>query len=394
MIRGASFARAFALVLACAPAWSAQSADDRRGPGLVADARQPPEVLAALRVDPRTLPRAAAGRWKEFDPERVKLDLPAGMREVAVALSRREYAIALLGLQRVLRAEPEYPLALHELGVVYFRLQRYGDAIVPLERYLDVLPERVADTRVLGHAYYSLGRYEEAQAHYERVLAREPDMVEAVRGLALARMRLGDAPRALELLERVLTLDPKHAEAAAWKAQLLYDQEELEPARAAALRARDLDPSQPKPWFLLGRIEGELGRADEARAAQRRYEELQAATQAARGIEAELRLKPHDVALLERLVEATRATGSIARTREALQRWGRERPDALEVHLRALQVLRGLGDLEGARSAAKTLEERFGDRVEVWSVLFGFYAAVGDRAGEARAGERLRRLGR
>lgn len=393
MIRGRALAAAWITVLAFAGGSAAQSLDERRGSDLAPDARQVPDVLAALRLDPRTLPRAAPGRWKDFDPSRMEKDLPAGMRDVAAALSRREYAGALLGLQRVLRAEPDYPPALHELGVVYFRLQRYGDSIVPMERYLEVLPERAADTRVLGHDYYSLGRYEDAARHYERVLAREPDMVEALRGLALARMRLGDPVRALAGLERVLELDPKHAEAAAWKAQILYDQEELEPALAAAKRARELDPYQPKPWFLLGRIEGELGRADEARAAQRRYEELQGATQAVRAIEAELRLRPHDAGLLERLVEAVRSTGNVPRTREALKRWASERPEAIEVHVRALSVLRGLGDVEGARQIASGLEQRFGERVEAWTALFDFYTATGDRAGQARAGERLRRLG-
>lgn len=370
------------------------SADDpRRGSELALDAGQTPEVLAALRLDPRTLPRAAEGRWKDFDPARMEKELPAGMRDVAVALARREYANALLGLQRVLRAEPDYPPALHELSVVYFRLQRYGDAIVPMERYLELLPARVADTRVLGHAYYSLGRYEDAARHYERVLAKAPDLVEALRGLALSRWRLGDAARALELLDRVLTLDPKHAEAAAWKAQILYEQEDLDAARAAVMRARELDPYQPKPWFLLGRIEAELGRAEESRAAQRRYEELQAASQAARAIESALRLRPHDAALLERYVDAVRSTGDVARTREALKRWAAERPGAIEVPLRALAVLRGLGDIDGARRVAGDLEARFGDRVETWNALFEFFSSLGDREGQARAGERLHRLG-
>lgn len=383
-----------AVALLVLAAWCGPAAQEgRRGTDLAPDAQQDPERLAALRLDPRSLPRAPLGRWKDFDPgAKPDEELRPLWNAVAGALRGRDLPAALIALHRLLRAEPDHPPALHELGVVYFRLQRYGDAIAPFERYVEHLPERIADTRALGHAYYSLGRYAEARAHYERVLAKAPDMVEAVRGHALALLRLGDEPGALAGLERVLVLDPAHDEAWTWKAQILYDREELEPALAAARKARDLAPDEPRPWFLIGRIEGELGHADESRAAQRRYEELHAASEAVRALESALALHPHDVAMLERLVDACRATGSLAKTRGALQRLVAERPREFGPRWKALDALETLGDRAGALEAATVLEELFPDRAEVWERLAEFYGRRGDRPNQLRAGERLLRL--
>lgn len=347
---------------------------------------------AVLRRDPRSLPQAEAGHWSS----RPLVPAPEHQGEFAAvqrALASRDVPAALAALFHLLELEADFPPAWHQIGVLYFRLQRYGDAAHAFERFLRQVPERVAETRALGHCYYSLGRYDAARAHYERVLERQPEMVEALRGLALSHLRLGDSKRALELLERVVELAPSHVDALTWIAQIRYDAEELEPALTAATHARDLDPSQPRPWFLIGRIQAELGHADESRAAQRRFELLQEAAQRIRTLEARLLVEPQDAAALEALVEAQRATGNVARTRGALARWSAARPGSRAIMVRALDVLDGLDDVEGARAVAEALAAKFPDEADVWRRLESFYARRGDRARQVEAGERARRLG-
>jgi tetratricopeptide (TPR) repeat protein len=368
--------------------------DEKRGTDAPADALQDDRRLAALRADPRALPRAAEGRWEDFDPAQLRPEtLPPGFLAAARALRAKDVVGALGELLGVLRAAPDFPPALHELGVLYFRMQRYGDALVPLERFLELQPARVGETRVLGHAYYSLGRFADAERHYRRVVEREPGLAEAWRGLALARLRQGDAAGALEHLERVLELEPGHADAHAWRAHVLFDEERLDEALAAAKRARDLDPYQPRPWFLLGRIQFELGRPEEARAAQRRYEELQRAHEALRAAESALRMRPGDLELQLRRVDALRRTGDVARVRKALDELLGAHAGNVALHARALELLDGLGDREGARTIARALEALEPDEVDVWKLLRDFYARAGDREGLVRAGERHRRLG-
>lgn len=346
-----------------------------------------------LELDPRTLPHAASGKWKDFDPARLRAEeLPPQLAEVRRALESRDYPGALAGLQATLSAVPDFPPAWHQLGVLYFRFQRYGDAAACLERYLEIVPQRVGDTRVLAHCYYSLGDYARARAHYEKVLAVHPKEVEALRGHALALMRLGEPRKALEELDAVLALEPRHGEALEWKAQILFDLEDLEAALAAAKSAREVDPYSSRAWFLLGRVLAELGRDDEARAANRRFDELNALAGELRSVESDLLFKPGDVALLERLAGLRARTGDRARTREDLARLFSAAPNSIEVRVFGLELLASLGDFEAGRLVAQKLEKLGAEDASAWKHLEQFYARARDRTKEIEAGERYRRL--
>ena len=354
---------------------------------------RPAPQTRPLELDPRTLPRAEAGRWKDFEPARLRAeDLPPRMRAVKSALETLDYPRALAELQATLRDAPDFPPAWHQLGVLYFRLQRYGDGATCLERYLEVAPQRVGDTRVLAHCYYSLGDYARARAHYERVLAVHPQEVEALRGHALARMRLGEPRPALAELEQVLELAPRHAEAWEWKAQILFDLEELEPALAAAQAAREIDPYSARAWFLLGRTCAELGRDEDAQAANRRFQELNGLASELRQVEGDLDYKPGDVALLERLATLRARTGDRTRTRADLARLFQAAPSALEPRRFGLQLLTSLGDFEAGRLVAQKLEQLGAEDAQSWKLLEQFYARAQDRTKQIEAGERYRRL--
>jgi len=349
--------------------------------------------VPATELDPRLLPRGDGARWKDFDPAKLeRTALPAGMEEVQRALLAQDYPRALAALHAVLRQTEDFPPAWHQLGVLYFRLQRYGDAVVCLERYLELVPQRVGDTRVLAHGYYSLGEYARAKAHYERVLERNPKELEALRGHALACMRLGESERALAELDAVLALDPRHADAATWRASLLYDLERLDDALAAATLARDLDALQPKPWFLLARIQGDRGEDKAAEEAQRRFEELSVISQELRAVENRLLYRPGDRLLLRSACELHRRAGNRTQLRESLARLFRSDPSSVELRLYGLELTAGLGDEAAARLLAEQLAQLAPEDALVWERLEQFYASIKDRKLQIEAGERRLRL--
>jgi tetratricopeptide (TPR) repeat protein len=373
-----------------APSATAPPVQRNPAPVVTPEARK-----TALARDPASLKHGDAGRWKDFDAAKMKPDeLPPGMGEVRDALYEGDMPHALAALYAVLDAVPEFPPALHQLGVLYFRLQRYGDSMIAFERFLAVVPHKIGETRALGHDYYSLGRYADARAHYERVLAAAPKDAEAVRGLALANMRLGDNDKALTLLKHAIELDPKLDEAWTWMAQILFDRDDAQAALEAVQHAREIAPFEPRPWFLLGQILLELGRENEGLGARARFEELTAAAQEARSLETRLLYDPHQPLLYGRLVEIHRSTGNVAKAREALAKLLRERPDDVSLRIYALDVLMKLGDAEGARLAATVLEHKGADDAEAWKHLEQYYASVKDRVKQLQAGEHYRRLKR
>jgi tetratricopeptide (TPR) repeat protein len=377
------------------PKAGAQSQTDARAQKMRTEERaeQNAQRHAVLKRDPHDLPRASDDRWKSFGETPIRPeDVPSGILAARDALMANDLPMALQALYTLLDAEPEYPPALHQMGVLYFKLQRYSDAVEVFERFLRQAPQKIGQTRTLGHCYYTLGDYAKAKAHYERVLAVAPDEIEAVRGLALSHMRLGDGAKALELLARVLEAQPDHADAWTWRAHILFDLGRTEEALAAAEKSRDLDPYEPRSWFVLGRVLLELGREDEGLAAHARFNELQEIAQDLRSLESRLEFRPHQLPLLLQVVELHRKSGDVARTRTALAHALSERPTDVRLRILALDVLEDLHDADGARVAAKSLESVGADEASAWQRLELYYARLKDLPNQLRAGERYRRL--
>lgn len=350
-------------------------------------------VRAALARDPARLPRAPAGRWREWSPRDA---LPAAIEfdfaVATLAYRKADFPRALERYLVVLEHEPDLPAALYQGGLCYFRLRRYGDCATLVERFAEAAPKEIGATQVLGHCYYSLGDYGKARTHYESVLAASPTSGEALRGLALSWMRLGDAEKALELLGKVLELKPDHADAQAWIAQIHYDQGDSERALEAARRAKALDPFEPRPWYLESRALLELGREKEAAEARERFDVLSSVEQQVRQLEGRLAHDPTSVASLRRLVELHARIGNDAASRAALARWIEQAPTDVSARIVALDVAEAAGTREDASRAASELEKVAGGDVAAWDRLERYFASIRDRVRQISAGERAMRL--
>ena len=349
------------------------------------------DVLAR---DPADLPRAAAGRWTGWKPsDAVPEALLGPLREGTRAYFEGDYASAAATYWGLLEREPDFPPALYQLGVTYFRLRRYGDCARTFERFLEVAPGAVAATQALAHSYYSLGEYERALAQYEAVLDADARSVEALRGYALSHMRLGHLERALELFDACLAKEPEHLEVHFWRAQTLSELGRTEEARAAAEATRDLDPFDPRAWFLLSQLYFELGLDDEADAAERRFGELNQHAQKVRTLEGLLLYEPRRIDLWRRLFDVERVAGNQRGAIAALEGCLRALPKELGVRVFVLDALAELGERERADDVAATLERDFAEVPEAWLALRDHYGRMNDRVRQVRAGERYLRLG-
>lgn len=345
---------------------------------------------------PTEWPRAEEGTWNDWDPEESGPPTEAArgpLRRALESVERGDMVSALGAWYDLLEAEPDYPPALYQAGVVYFRMRRYSDAAFAFERFLSVAPQRIADTRALGHCHYSLGRYAEAAAHYEEVLsAGETPGVRF--GLGLARLRLGEEAAALAHLERVIELNPRHQEAHTWLAQLHFDAGRVEAARSLLERSQQLSPFAPRPCFLLARVLVELGEEEEADKAHARFKSLERTAQEVRTLEGRLLYRPNQPSLHARIVELHVTIKNMAGTRRALQRWGAFDPDGVGPKLAALAAWELMKRPEEAESAAASLAVVAGDSVDAWAALARYYRATRDRVNQVRAEQRWLELER
>ena len=376
------------LVLALAPSALSQDEPERERGGPAQE-----EGLEILQRRPAEWPSAEAAEWSDWEPSQEPPEAARALLAASIeSYGRGDLPSALTALYQLLEELPGYPPAMHQAGVIYFRLRRYGDAVTAFERYLAVAPARFSDTRALGHCYYTLGDYERAREHYLRVLEVEPESVEALRGLGLARMRLGDSAGALATLGRVLELEPTHANAQTWVAQILYDEERVEEALTAALKARDLDPFEPRAWFLLSQVHYDLGQDEEGDAARARFSELNQLAQEIRAAEARLLYDPRQPAVYANLIALNRRSGNDERAVHWMVRWIQTDPGNVPLRIRALDLATELGDEAGVAACAEALESLAGDHLVAWQRLAVYYASTRQRLKQVAAEEQVARL--
>ncbi len=354
---------------------------------------QESDVTRILDRRPTDWKLASPGAWSSWNVDQEPAEeLRPFLARAVNAYMVGDLPASLTALFELLDEAPGFPSAMHQSGVIYFRLRRYGDAIVAFERYLETAPHRVEDTRALGHCYYTLGDYEKARDHYELVLELTPDSVEALRGYALTWMRLGDADRALKELRRLLELDGGHANAATWVAQILYDEEQVDEALEAALTARDLDPYEPRAWFLLSQIYFELERDEEAESANRRFRFLSQISQEIRAAEARLLYDPRQPAVYSRLIDLNRQAGNLMAVGLWLNRWMQVDPGRIGLHMAQLDLALEMGDGATAERLAENLRLKAGDDLAAWERLSQYYAKQRDRIRQSEAEAEAARL--
>lgn len=192
---------------------------------------------------------------------------------------------------------------LRSVALDYVLLNDYEDAIRWLEVAMRIEPRNTDVLYALGRCYYSRQRFGDAGTVYQAILAIDPHHLKAEENLGLVFDATNQAARAEQALRTAASwADPNGTDE--WPfldfGSFLLDQdrpqEALEPLRSAARirpdsaicheklgrtllalhdakggvaeleRATELDPSNPKTHYELGRAYRQSGQADRARA--------------------------------------------------------------------------------------------------------------------------------
>jgi tetratricopeptide (TPR) repeat protein len=130
-----------------------------------------------------------------------------------------------------------------------------------LEHYPDDWPPRLWQAELLEQ----FRKYDQARADYLRVLELRPDQPRALLGVGqVALAHRGDYAEAEAYLGRYLAIDPGQVAARVGMALCRYSRGDLAGARETAQGVLAEDPRHPGAALLLGSIEAEAGRDEEA----------------------------------------------------------------------------------------------------------------------------------
>jgi len=254
-------------------------------------------------------------------------------------------------------------------------------------------------------AMCGLGQQREAVAMFQRALKLDPGFSDAQRNLAQTLILLDMADKALKLLERMVVAHPDDEGAHYLQAQALANLGRTEAAEAAASRAVELAPKQPRNFNLRGVLRNNLGLTDLALAdfeaalapdssnvdtlinislPLARQPRHDAALEAARRA---VTLAPAHVGARLRLAASHLEAGDTAAARAEYREVLRLAPQNAE----AIEQLAALQDRESnaalsktARAALKRAGARHQDRASLNFALARIARQAGDLTGEAR----------
>lgn len=169
---------------------------------------------------------------------------------LAYRVNRFEQAIELIS--QAIEGAPTNPLYQFNLGVVTHRAGRKEEAVRAYERALGLNPKYVEALINLGNAFKDLGRLDEAVAVYGKALALNPGHADTHNNLGVALKERGNLADAISAYRDALRLKPTHLEALNNLGLALMETGAVDEAIASFERARAIQPSYGKALYNLG----------------------------------------------------------------------------------------------------------------------------------------------
>ncbi len=143
--------------------------------------------------------------------ERLRVRSLSNIGSAMARTGRMDDAIATL--RQVLRIDPDYADAEHNLGVAFLGKRNLAEGIRHLRRAVSLDPEHTDATFNLAQALAIGGKLPEATTLFQKVVELQPNHSRAHNALGVAFSQQGENRRAVYHFERALSIDPRFAEA-------------------------------------------------------------------------------------------------------------------------------------------------------------------------------------
>jgi tetratricopeptide (TPR) repeat protein len=181
------------------------------------------------------------------------------------------YADAVPLFQKVLELVPDNERGYNNLGGMYQRLGRYDDAVRVFEQSIARVPSPAGYSN-LGTCYYFLGRFGDAARAFEKATELAPhnyiyrrNLGDALRWIPGQEAAARDAfERAIDLCDDAIRVNPSDAGAHISRAAALAKTGRTREARAAILRALELEPRDPTGAYEAAVVANISGAPDES----------------------------------------------------------------------------------------------------------------------------------
>src|SRR5208282_480349 len=165
--------------------------------------------------------------------------------------------------KNILSQVPNYPDALHLLGVLASQRGRHDIGISMVQRAIAVKPMTAEFHFNLGGIYRAAGKMEESIVQVRRAIEINPDMPEGHAVLGLSLSEIGRLDEALEILNKAIERDPNRAGTHLDLGNVHWKMGKHEQTLASFSRAIECEPDNPALHWSRARVLLQLGRLRE-----------------------------------------------------------------------------------------------------------------------------------
>ncbi len=150
-------------------------------------------------------------------------------------------------LEAALQHDPDNPVKLYELALLYIDQQMNLEALELLDRSISLRRRDSAALYARGVTNLSLSNYRKAGCDLLKTIILDPGCMQAYRHLGFVQFTLGKEEMALKTLKKGLEIDPEHTGIYCVLGDAYLDLGEVDKAKEAFEKALDLEPDNPEP---------------------------------------------------------------------------------------------------------------------------------------------------
>jgi len=273
-------------------------------------------------------------------PARPALDpaVPGLVQQAVAHLEAGRLTAAEALCQQALRLAPDFPNALHVLGIIARHSGRFPQSVELIGRAIQASPQPGALMYFnRATALHALARVDDAVADYQRAVAIKPNLAQAHGQLAQVLAAQGRFDEAEASCLLALKHQPDLLVARQTLGFVLLQQNRPEEAITSFRRELKLAPAAVDTWSNLGTVLQRLGSVEEAEACYQRA----------------LELRPDHFDALANLAALHQQNGqlekAVSASRLALQHW----PKAARIYNNLAAALLALGNYDEAEEACR-----------------------------------------
>jgi arylsulfatase A-like enzyme/Flp pilus assembly protein TadD len=197
------------------------------------------------------------------DPKK-KIEISNLLHDAMFDVEDARYEQAVPLLQRVLKDQPEMPVANMQYGMAEARLKNYSQALAPLQKAVQLMPDNGMGHYELGLALFETGNWKDAAPQFEAAVARAPRWADAHFSLAAVYARIDRVPDAMNELDLTLGVSPDHYRANLLRGRILSLQGDAQDALANLEKAVNVEPDSVEAHVFLADAYQQLGRPIDA----------------------------------------------------------------------------------------------------------------------------------